>query len=196
MSNESYGSAQVGSKTVELRGFTGKVSGVSKSSYTQTTVDHQNRTSSTSTTTYTEFRLTAADGSIQQLEVQSKYARVNDGDVATAFWGVVKGKDRNNYLAVYNHQLGELGVIASERNLLAGPAGHAFLVIIAVFAGVFGVMGLFSGSIVGGIIGVGIAGGVYWIIKQRRKALLELVDQGVSKVTSGVSSAPQAATAA
>lgn len=185
MANDSYGSAKIGSKTVELRGFTGTVSGVSKSSYTQTTVNHQNRTSSTSTTNYTEFRLNAPDGSLQQLEVESKYARVNDGDVATAFWGAVGGKDRNNYLAVYNHKLGELGIIPSERNLLAGPPGHAFLVIVAVFAGVFGVMGLLSGSGLGGLIGVGIAGGVYWWIKQRRKALLDLVDSGVSQVKSG-----------
>lgn len=185
MGNESYGNAKVGSKDVELRGFTGTVSGVSKSSYTQTTVNHQNRTSSTSTTNYTEFRLNASDGSLQQLEVESKYARVNDGDIATAFWGNIGGKDRNYYLAVYNHKLGELGVIPSERNRLAGPMGHAFLIIVAVFAGVFGVMGVLSGSIVGGLIGVGIAGGVWWIIKQRRDALLALVDAAVAQIKSG-----------
>ncbi|MDH4048371.1 MAG: hypothetical protein OEW68_08595 [Gammaproteobacteria bacterium] len=190
MANDSYGSAKVGMKTVELRGFTGTVSGVSKSSYTQTHVDHQNRTSSTSTTNYTEFRLNAPDGSLQQLEVESKYARVNDGDVATAFWGNVGGKDRNYYLAVYNHKLGELGIIPSERNRLAGPVGHAFLIIVAVFAGVFGVFGVLGGSFAG-MIGVGIAGGVWWIIKQRRKTLLDLVDSGVAQVKSGGRKAPQ-----
>jgi hypothetical protein len=193
MANDSYGSVKIGAKTIELRGFTGKVSGVSKSSYTQTTVDHQNRTSSTSTTNYTEFRLNADDGSVQQLEVESQYARLQDGDTATALWGAVRNKDRNYYLAVYNHKLGQLGVIPSERNALAGPVGSNWLIVLAVFVGVFGVMGLFSGPGAGSIIAVAFAGGVFYWIKQRRKKLLDLVNDAVSKISSGAHGVQQSA---
>lgn len=191
MANDRYGTVKYRSKEIELRGFTGTVSGVSKSSYTQTHVDHQNRTSSTTTTNYTEFRLNGSDGSLQQLEVESKYARVQDGDTATAFWGAVRDKDRNHYLAVYNHKLGELGVIPSERNALAGPMGNVWLIIAAVFAGVFGVMGLFGGAGAGSIIAVAFAGGVFYWIRQRRKMLLDALNDAVSKVASGTRSVQQ-----
>lgn len=184
MANVSYGETKIGMKTVEIRGFTGKVSGVSKSSYTHTSVDHNARTSSTSTTNYTEFRLTGDDGSLLQPEVESQYARVVDGDMATAFWGAVGGKDRNYYLAVYNHKLGELGVIPSERNRLAGPMGVNLMIIIAVFAGVFGAFALFGGSFVGLIVVALVAGFFFWL-KRRRGAVTDAVNAAVAKVKGG-----------
>ncbi|MCI0517687.1 MAG: hypothetical protein L0Y45_07630, partial [Woeseiaceae bacterium] len=164
MANVSYGNVKIGMKEVEIRGFAGKVSGVSKSAYTHTSVDHNSRTSSTSTTNYTEFRLTGDDGSLLQPEVESQYARVVDGDMATALWGATGGKDGNYYPGVYNHKPGELGVIPSERNKLAGPMGVNLMMFIAVFAGVFGVFGFFGGGGILALVVVAlVVGFFYWV---------------------------------
>jgi len=185
MANVSYGNVKIGMKEVEIRGFTGKVSGVSKSSYTHTSVDHNSRTSSTSTTNYTEFRLTGDDGSLLQPEVESPYARVVDGDTATALWGATGGKDRNYYLAVYNHKLGELGVIPSERNRLAGPIGVNLMGFIAVFVGVFGVFGFFGGGGILALFFTALAVGFFYWVKRRRDALVDGINKAVAQIKEG-----------
>ena len=186
-----FDSAKIGMKTVDMKGHTGTVTEARRSSHTQTTVDHNRRTTSQRTTHNISFTLALDDGRTMNICVEAKEAPVNKGDVVTGFWGEVKGKERDSYLAFYNHTTGALGVVADERNFLAGPVGHAYLMIVGVFLGVFGVMGLFRGGPdTGSVIATLLCAAMAYSIYERRKKLLGLVHGGIERMKSTPSGSP------
>jgi len=192
-----FDSARIGMKTVDMKGHTGTVTDIQRSSHTQTTVDYDRRTTTQSTTHYIDFTLALEDGRTMNISTQAKYAPVNKGDVVTGFWGEVRGKERPSYLAFYNHTTGALGINAEERNFLAGPVGHAYLMIVCVFLGMFGVMGLFRGGPdIGSIISTLICAAFFYHVFARRKKLLGLVHGGIERLKAGPRFAPAADAAA
>lgn len=194
MAYPTFGSFKIGMKTIELRGFTGKVEDRAASTHTETTVDYDNRTTRTSTSHWVEFVLRDEDNATESMSAQQKDASVANGDTVTAFYGVVGGKNQS-WLAFYNHKNGALGYAAKARNDLAGPFGYNMLIILAVIMGVFGVMNLFMGPGFPTFVMLALCVGISVWIYQRRKALKAQVDAAVASLQARRSAEPPATAA-
>lgn len=179
----SYGSVRIGTKPVDLWGFTGMVGDKSTSSETVTTVHDDRNYSSSTTYNYVSYSIRNASGDSADVNAESRHASAHEGDVVSAFWCEVRGKAVGT-LAYYNHNRDKLGIVAQIRNDVAGPMGYNWLIVFALFLALFGVMNIVTGDGTSWYIYLAIcAGSFYWIIK-RRKKLLSLLDSAVEKSRS------------
>ena len=167
----SVGSVRIGSKNIDIQAFTGEVKDTAHTTYVET-VRNQNGLSSTSTSHYNKFLL--ANGASQHsIEVSERVISISRGQKVTGFWGVVRGKE-SNWLALFNHDTGKWAWFTPTRNKLAGPPMNQLLIVVAVFAGVFGVMALFGAS-PAAIVLLPLSGLIFWRVQRRRKALMHAV---------------------
>lgn len=174
----SVGSVRIGTKNIDIQAFTGEVMDTAPTTYVNTTTN-QNGYSSTSTSHYNKFVL--ANGSNQHaIEVSERVISISRGQKVTGFWGVVRGKD-SDWLALFNHDTGKWAWFRPTRDKLAGPPLNQLLIIIAVFAGVFGVFSVF-GSPVAAIPFLAISGVIFWRVQKRRKALMGAVTTALTTV--------------
>jgi LPXTG-motif cell wall-anchored protein len=177
----SYGSVRLGLKKVDLRGFTGRVSGVSSSSETVTTVGDDRNYSTSATYRYVSYKLTNAAGETADINnAENRHAAAKEGEVVSAYWCDVGDKTIDT-LAYYNHSRKVLGIVAQARNDIAGPAGNNWMIVIALFLALFGVMNVVTGDGGSWYVYLGICVGIFvWIIR-RRKKLLKLLDAAVNQ---------------
>jgi hypothetical protein len=143
------------------------------------TTTNQNGSSNTTTSHYNKFVLANGHGQ-HAIEVSERVISISRGQKVTGFWGVVRGKD-SDWLALFNHDTGKWAWFRPTRDTLAGPPLNQLLIIIAVFAGVFGVFSLF-GSPVAAIPLLAIAGVIFWRVQKRRKALMGAVTTALTTV--------------
>lgn len=174
----SVGNVRIGSKNIDIQAFTGEVMDTAHSTYVNTTTN-QNGYSTTSTSHYNKFLLTNGNGQ-HSIEVSEKVISISRGQKVTGFWGVVRGKD-SDWLALFNHDTGKWAWFRPTRDKLAGPPLNQLLIIVAVFAGVFGVGTLFGGS-PAAILLLGISGLIFWRVQKRRKALMHAVTTALTTV--------------
>ena len=174
----SVGNVRIGSKNIEIQAFTGEVTDTAHSTYVNTTTN-QNGYSSTSTSHYNKFLLSNGNGQ-HSIEVSERVINISRGQKVTGFWGVVRGKD-SDWLALFNHDTGKWAWFRPTRDKLAGPPLNQVLIIVAVFAGVFGVGTLFGGS-PAAIILLGLSGLIFWRVQRRRKALMNAVTTALTTV--------------
>jgi hypothetical protein len=174
----SVGNVRIGSKNIDIQAFTGEVTDTAHSTYVNTTTN-QNGYSTTSTSHYNKFLLSNGSGS-HSIEVSERVIDISKGQKVTGFWGVVRGKD-SDWLALFNHDTGKWAWFRPTRDRLAGPPMNQLLIIIAVFAGVFGVFSLF-GSPLGAIPLLAISGLIFWRVQKRRKALMSAVTGALQTV--------------
>ena len=174
----SVGSVRIGSKNIEIRAFTGEVMDTAHTTYVNTSTN-QNGVTSTSTSHWNKFLLASGTGQ-HEIEVSERVISISRGQKVTGFWGVVRGKE-SNWLALFNHDTGKWAWFRPTRDKLAGPPLNQLLVIIAVFAGVFGVFALF-GSPGPGIVLVAVSGLIFWRVQRRRKALMNAVTIALTTV--------------
>lgn len=174
----SVGNVRIGSKNIDIQAFTGEVMDTAHTTYVQT-VQNQNGFSNTSTSHYNKFLL--ANGSAQHsIEVSERVIGISRGQRVTGFWGIVRGKE-SNWLALFNHDTGKWAWFTPTRNKLAGPPMNQLLIIVAVFAGVFGVMALFGAS-PAAIVLLPLSGLIFWRVQRRRKALMSAVNSALTTV--------------
>lgn len=182
MPNVSFGSTRLGRKTIELKGFTGRVSDKGTWSETYRTVDQDGRFVKSETYHSISYKLTDDEGSHASVSADEAEAGADDGDVVTAFWCDVNGEIHDANLAYYNHDRGKLGIVARTRNDVAGPPGHSYLLIVALVFALIGVMDIVDGDGEDWYIDFAVCIGLfYWILARRRK-LLKLVDAAVARV--------------
>jgi hypothetical protein len=159
----SVGNVRIGSRNIDIQAFTGEVNGYS----------------TTSTSHYNKFLLANGNGQ-HSIEVSEKVISISRGQKVTGFWGVVRGKD-SDWLALFNHDTGKWAWFRPTRDKLAGPPLNQLLIIVAVFAGVFGVGTLFGGS-PAAIFLLGISGLIFWRVQKRRKTLMHAVTTALTTV--------------
>jgi hypothetical protein len=174
----SVGNVRIGSKNIDIQAFTGEVMDTAHSTYVNTTTN-QNGYSTTSTSHYNKFMLSNTSGS-HSIEVSERVISVSRGQKVTGFWGVVRGKD-SDWLALFNHDTGKWAWFRPTRDKLAGPPMNQLLVVVAVFAGVFGVMALFGAS-PAAIVLLPLSGLIFWRVQRRRKALMSAVTTALTTV--------------
>ena len=174
----SVGSVRIGTKNIDIQAFTGEVMDTAHTTYVNTTTN-QNGYSNTTTSHYNKFVLANGNGQ-HAIEVSERVISVSRGQKVTGFWGVVRGKD-SDWLALFNHDTGKWAWFRPTRDKLAGPALNQLLIIIAVFAGVFGVFSLF-GSPVAAIPFLAMSGVIFWRVQTRRKALMGAVTTALTTV--------------
>jgi hypothetical protein len=174
----SVGSVRIGTKNIDIQAFTGEVMDTAHTTYVNTTTN-QNGYSNTTTSHYNKFVLANGNGQ-HAIEVSERVISISRGQKVTGFWGVVRGKD-SDWLALFNHDTGKWAWFRPTRDKLAGPPLNQLLIIIAVFAGVFGVFSLF-GSPVGAIPLLAISGLILWRVQTRRKSLMGAVTSALTTV--------------
>jgi hypothetical protein len=172
------GSVRIGSKSIDIQAFTGEVTDTAHSTYVNTTTN-QNGHSTTSTSHYNKFLLSNGAGQ-HAIEVSERVISISRGQKVTGFWGVVRGKD-SDWLALFNHDTGKWAWFRPTRDKLAGPPMNQLLIIVAVFAGVFGVGALFSGS-PASVFLIAISALIFWRVQRRRKALMHAVTTALTTV--------------
>jgi hypothetical protein len=174
----SVGSVRIGSKNIELRAFSGEVMDTAHTTYVNTTTNQSGVTSS-STSHYNTFLLSNGSGQ-HSIEVSERVISISRGQKVTGFWGVVRGKE-SNWLALFNHDTGKWAWFTPTRNKLAGPPMNQLLIVVAVFAGVFGVMALFGAS-PAALALLPLSGLIFWRVQRRRKALMSAVTTALTTV--------------
>jgi hypothetical protein len=174
----SVGSVRIGTRNIDIQAFTGEVMDTAHTTYVNTTTN-QNGSSNTTTSHYNKFVLANGHGQ-HAIEVSERVISISRGQKVTGFWGVVRGKD-SDWLALFNHDTGKWAWFRPTRDTLAGPPLNQLLIIIAVFAGAFGVFSLF-GSPVAAIPLLAIAGVIFWRVQKRRKALMGAVTTALTTV--------------
>ena len=165
------GSVRIGSKNIDIQAFTGDVMDTAHTTYVNTTTN-QGGVTSTSTSHYNKFLLSNGSGQ-HAIEVSERVISISRGQKVTGFWGVVRGKD-SDWLALFNHDTGKWAWFTPTRNKLAGPPMNQLLIVVAVFAGVFGVMALLGAS-PAAIVLLPLSGLIFWRVQRRRKALMSAV---------------------
>ena len=154
----SVGSVRIGTKHIDIQAFTGEVMDTSR-----------------------DNKFVLANGRGQHaIEVSERVMSISRGQKVTGFWGVVRGRD-SDWLALFNHDTGKWAWFRPTRDKLAGPPLNQLLIIIAVFAGVFGVFSLF-GSPVAAISFLAMSGAIVWRVQQRRKTLMGAVTTALTTV--------------
>jgi hypothetical protein len=170
----SIGSINAGSKIIDLYAISGEVVDQQQSAYTQVTNNNNNQ-QQVSTTHYNKIFVRAEDGSEKSIEIVDSGFRARTGSRASIIWGIRPGKEEGPYLAVVNHDTGDVHTIRKPINDFASPPFYNMLLIVASLFIALGVVDLFSGN-VGSAIAMSAIGGalIYWIYS-RQKALLAKV---------------------
>ena len=176
----SVGSVRIGTKNIDIQAFTGEVMDTAHTTYVET-VRNQNGISNTSTSHYNKFLLANDHGGQHSIEVSERVISISRGQKVTGFWGVVRGKD-SDWLALFNHDTGKWAWFTPTRNKLAGPPMNQVLCIAAVFAGLFGAMGLFGGSPGPAFVALAISALILWRVQRRRKVLMHAVSGALTTV--------------
>ncbi len=170
----SIGTVTAGSKIIDIHAFSGEVVDQEKSSYTEVTRGNNNYQSST-TTNYTKIFVRAPDGEERSLQIVDSGFGVRAGSKASFLWGIPKGKDKGDYVAVVNHDTGSVHTIRKAVNDLAGPPFYNMLLIVASIFIAVGVFDLFSGNMGSALIKAGIGcGGIYWIYTGQKNLLAQI----------------------
>ena len=172
----SFASVKAGSRTIDLHAFTGHVVDQQRSSVTEVTHHHPNNTmigSSSRTWRYNKVFLRAEDGEEKSLEIQDKGDfSARHGQKASIVWGIRKGKELGDYMAVVNHETGAVHCIRKAINDNAGPPFYNMLLIVLVIVGCVGLVDLFCGHIGSALFFFPIGGGGVYRIYLLQKSLL------------------------
>lgn len=171
----SFGSVNAGSKVIDLYAFSGEVVDQQKSSYTEVTNNNNNYQQQVSTTHYNKIFVRAADGSERAIEIVDAGFSARAGSKVSIIWGIAPKKENGPYLAVVNHDTGDVHTIRKPINDFASPPFYNMLLIVASLFIALGVFDLFSGSIGSAIVMGAIGGGLIYWIYSRQKALLAKV---------------------
>jgi len=172
----SFATVLAGSRSLDLHAFTGQVVDQQRSSITEVTHHNPNNTmigSTSHTRSYNKVFLRADDGEEKSLEIQDKGGfAARQGQKASIVWGIRKGKDVGDYLAVVNHETGAIHCIRKAVNDNAGPPFYNMLLIVLVIVGCVGLFDLFGGHIGSALFFFAIAGGgIYWIYAKQKRLL-------------------------
>lgn len=137
---------------------------------------HPNNTaigSTTRTWSYNKVFLRNQEGEEKALEIEDKGGfSARPGQKASIIWGIRKGKELGDYLAVVNHETGTIQCIRKAINDNAGPPFYNMLIIVLVIVGCIGLVDLFGGHIGSAMFLFAIgAGGVYWIYRKQKSLL-------------------------
>ena len=114
--------------------------------------------------------------------------RMDPYDQVSVFWGVRRGKDVN-IIAIKNHTQESLGIIPQPFNNMiipgAGKRNHSplynFFMVVAIFTGVFSVIGFFMGNPVGIVFLVPVIAFFLWI-KKRQRTLRKAIEAAAAKL--------------
>ena len=126
----SFATISAGSKPIHLYAFSGEVVDQQKSSYTEVT-NTSNNQRQVSTTHYNDIFIRAADGSEKSIKIVDASFSTRQGSKASIIWGIPGKKDQGPYLAVVNHDSGDLHMIRKAINDLASPPFYNMLLIVA-----------------------------------------------------------------
>jgi len=112
------------------------------------------------------------------------------GDRMSLFWGM-RGGEESDWIAGVSHTTGGLTIVPQPFNRLIVPPGYNLMGIIAIFAGVFGVFALFSGSPQSILLLAFTAGFFLWI-RSRQNVLKRAIRSAAAKAADEplVSQAP------
>lgn len=168
----SFASVRAGSRTIDLHAFTGQVVDQQRSSVTEVTHQHPGNSaigSTSRTWRYNKLFLRADDGAEKSLEIEDKGFSARQGQKASIIWGIRKGKELGDYLAVVNHETGTVQCIRKAINDNAGPPGYNLLLIVLVIVGCVGLVDLFGGHVGSALFFFAVgAGGVWWIYTRQQ----------------------------
>jgi hypothetical protein len=172
----SFATIQAGSRIIDLHAFTGQVVDQQRSSVTEVTHHHPNNTaigSTTRTWSYNKVFLRNDDGEEKTLEIEDKGGfSARPGQKASIVWGIRKGKELGDYMAVVNHETGAIQCIRKAINDNAGPPFYNMLLIVLVIVGCVGLVDLFNGHIGSALFFFAVGGGgVYWIYRKQKGLL-------------------------
>lgn len=171
----SIGTVTAGSKIIDIHAFSGEVVDQEKSSYTEVTRSNNNNYQNATTTHYTKMFIRAPDGEERSLQIVDSGFSVRAGSKASMLWGIPKGKDKGDYVAVVNHDTGAVHTIRKPVNDLAGPPFYNMLLIVAAIFIAIGFFDLISGNLGSALIKAGIGGGgIYWIYTGQKKLLAQI----------------------
>ncbi len=171
----------INARTIDLYAFTGEVIDQSTSTHTQSTL-HANNQVTTYTDSYSNLFVKGKDGEERSLQVANMNIGVRQGNTVSLLWGIKKGREKGDYIAVYNHDTKAIHHIRKGNNDTAGPMGYNMLLIVGVLIGVLGAASLIGGdfwSIITVAIGAGL---IYWIYK-RQKKLMAAVDAAARSIS-------------
>jgi hypothetical protein len=172
----SFASVKAGSRTIDLHAFTGQVVDQQRSSVTEVTHHNPNNTmigSTSHTWNYNKVFLRNDEGEEKTLEIVDKGGfSARPGQKASIIWGIRKGKELGDYMAVVNHETGAIQCIRKGINDNAGPPFYNMLLIVLVIVGCVGLVDLFGGHIGSALFFFAIGGGgVFWIYRKQKSLL-------------------------
>ncbi len=174
------GSVNIGSKKIDLHAFTGEVISSSQSSDSETSFDETGSVVKSRRWKYNKFVVRATDGSTRGAEVDTRQATVTVGEQVTLFWGVV-GTKESDYLAVYKHASGTLGVVWDTRNDLAGPAILRSQIVLTILVALFLIVFIASSGRVS-YLALGSVVGLWYFLNRRRQTLIRAVEAAIPSV--------------
>lgn len=174
------GSVSIGSKKIDLQAFTGEVISSSRSSDTETTRDEDGHVVKHRRWNYNKFVVRAPDGMTRGTEVDTRQATVTEGEQVTLFWGVV-GNRESDYLAVYKHGSGELGVVWDTRNDLAGPAILRSQIVLTVLVVVWLIAFIATSGVVSWVV-LGLLVALWYFVHSRRQKLIQAVKAAIPAI--------------
>lgn len=172
----SFATVAVGSRILDLHAFTGHVVDQQRTSVTEVTHNPNSAIGSTvHRSQWNKVYLQAADGSERWLEFEDKGFSARPGQLASIIWGIRKGREKGDYLAVVNHENGSFQTLRKAINDNAGPPFYNMLIIVLVIVGCVGLMDVFGGHLGSALFFFAVSGGGIGWIWRRQKSLLAQV---------------------
>ncbi|HET7624535.1 MAG TPA: hypothetical protein VFM25_04660 [Verrucomicrobiae bacterium] len=141
-------SVAVGNRVIDLYAFQGEVIDEKKWSSTHVSGSGGNYnvgsgqinpvTISSSTATHDQFFLRGEDGQEMAVELVNSGLALRKGHRISVAWGIIKGNERGQYIAAYNHNTGSLVKFdAAIRGLAIPKMSTAFTIALAI--SIFGI---------------------------------------------------------
>ncbi len=169
------GTINAGSNVIHLHALSGEVVDQQKSSYTEVGRGNNNNQQHVTTTHYNKIFVRAPDGAEKAIEIVDSGFSARAGSKASIVWGIKAGKEEGPYLAIVNHDTGQVHTIRKPVNDFAGPPMYNMLLIVAAIFCAMGFYSVTTGNLGSAIVRVGIGCGLIYWIYARQKALLAKV---------------------
>lgn len=183
-------SVQIGSKSIDIHGFSGEVMESQKWTTTQISggggggYSHNGTGFSSSapvtsrTTTHDQIFVRAATGEERAMALADVHLAARKGQWLTLLLAISAGRNEGPCVALFNHNTGALDWVTPAVNDTCGPRFYNGLIALAVVSAIFGLFGAFSGGFFSFLIGagwVGLSVGVIrWILNRRKQFKAEI----------------------